>query len=69
MTHLEKLAKSYEVDNFFDYIIEKQYIGAIAYVRELFKKMRVKDRYTFIAYAMEQGEDGIKTVRNILNSL
>lgn len=69
MTHLERLAKSYGVTNFFDYIIEKQYIGAISYVRELFFKMRIKDRYAFIAYAMDNGEYGRKAVENILKNL
>lgn len=64
---LEKLAKSYEVENFFDYIIESQINGNLSQVRELFNEMSKKDRYAFIAYAQSMGQYGRETVQNILN--
>lgn len=67
MTHLEKLAKSYEVEDFFDYIIESQINGNFSQVRELFNEMTKKDRYAFIAYAQDMGGYGRIAVQNILS--
>lgn len=67
MTHLEKLAKSYEVDNFFDYIIESQINGNFSQVRDLFGELTKKERYAFIAYANDMGQYGRETVQNILS--
>ena len=67
MTHLEKLAKSYEVDDFFDYIIENQINGNFTDVRELFNELTKKERYAFIAYAQDHGQYGREAVQNILN--
>lgn len=64
---LKQLAKSYEVENFFDYIIESYINGNFSQVRELFNEMSKKDRYAFIAYAQDMGEYGRRAVQNILN--
>lgn len=65
MTHLEKLSKSYEVDNFFDYIIESRINGNLSQVRELYREMTGKDRKAFYHYAKEMGEYGEKTLATL----
>ena len=52
MTHLERLAKAYEVENFFDYIISSQMNGNFEQVRELAKKLNRKELVQFCAYAV-----------------
>lgn len=53
MTHLEKLAKAYEVENFFDYIIESQVNGNLNQVKELAKKLKRNELVRFTAYALK----------------
>lgn len=65
MTHLEKLAKSYEVENFFDYIIESQINGNFRQVRKLYCEMTGKDRKAFYHYAKEMGEYGEETLATL----
>lgn len=66
MTHLEKLAKDYEVENFFDYIIESQANGNFSQVRELAKKLKLNELVQFTAYALKYyGEYGRATVANL----
>ena len=55
MTHLDKLAKSYEVDNFFDYIIESYLNGNFTQVKELAKKLKRAEFAQFCWYAIEYG--------------
>lgn len=66
MTHLERLAKSYEVENFFDYIINSQANGNHQQVRELAKKLKRNELVRFTAYALKYfGEYGRATVANL----
>ena len=66
MTHLEKLAKDYEVENFFDYIIESQANGNFSQVRELAKDLKRNELVRFTAYALKYyGEYGRATVANL----
>ena len=66
MTHLEKLAQDYEVENFFDYIIESQANGNFSQVRELANKLKRKELVRFTAYALKYyGEYGRATVANL----
>lgn len=58
MTHLERLAKSYEVENFFDYIIESQANGNLSQVRELAKELNRKELVMFCAYALSDEYGG-----------
>lgn len=66
MTHLEKLANDYEVENFFDYIIESQANGNFSQVRELAKELKRNELVRFTAYALKYyGEYGRATVANL----
>lgn len=66
MTHLEKLAKDYEVENFFDYIIESQANGNFSQVRELAKKLKRNEHVRFTAYALKYYDEyGRATVANL----
>ena len=66
MTHLEKLANDYEVENFFDYIIESQANGNFIQVRELAKELKRNELVRFTAYALKYyGEYGRATVANL----
>lgn len=66
MTHLEKLAKDYEVENFFDYIIESQANGNFSQVRELAKELKRNELVRFTVYALKYyGEYGHATVANL----
>lgn len=66
MTHLERLAKAYEVENFFDYIIESQVNGNFNQVKELAKKLKRNELVHFTAYALKYwGEYGRATVANL----
>ena len=66
MTHLEKLAKDNEVENFFDYIIESQANGNFSQVRELAKELKRNELVRFTAYALKYyGEYGRATVANL----
>lgn len=55
MTHLERLAKNYEVENFFDYIIESQMNGNLEQVRELAKKLKRNELVWFVSYCHTSG--------------
>lgn len=50
MTHLERLAKAYEVENYFDYIITSQMNGNFEQVRELAKKLKRNELVQFVSY-------------------
>lgn len=66
MTHLERLAKAYEVENFFDYIINSQANGNFSQVREFAKKLKRNELVQFTAYALKYyGEYGRATVANL----
>ena len=66
MTHLEKLAKAYEVEDFFDYIILSQANGNISQVRELAKKLKRNELVRFTAYALKYYDEyGRATVANL----
>lgn len=66
MTHLERLAKAYEVDNFFEYIIESQANGNFNQVKELAKKLKRNELVQFTVYALKYyGEYGSATVANL----
>lgn len=66
MTHLERLAKAYEVKNFFDYIIESQVNGNFSQVRELAKKLKRNELVRFTAYALTYYDKyGRATVANL----
>lgn len=66
MTHLERLAKAYEVENFFDYIIESQMNGHIEQVRELAKKLKRNELVWFISYCHTCGSRyGIATAATL----
>ena len=64
MTHLEKLAKSYEVENYFDYIIESQMNGNFEQVRELAKRLKRNELVRFCAYACADivGREAMRTL-------
>lgn len=68
MTHLERLAKSYEVDNFFEYIVESQINGNISQVRELAKKLKRNELVMFCNYALSgfYGKYGREAVRTLM---
>lgn len=69
MTHLEKLAKDYEVENFFDYIIESQANGNFSQVRELAKELKRKELMEFALYAtIEGGVYGYEAIRALAES-
>lgn len=51
MTHLERLAKAYGVENYFDYIISSQMNGNFEQVRELAKKLKRNELVRFCVYA------------------
>lgn len=55
MTHLEKLEKEYEVDSFFDYIIESYVNGLNSQVKELSCLLTRKELLEFIDYLNEIG--------------
>lgn len=55
MTHLERLAKAYEVENFFDCIIESYINGNRDQVIELAKKLKRNELVNFVWYALEYG--------------
>ena len=66
MTHLERLAKAYEVENFFDYIIQSQVNGHFSQVRELAKKLKRNELVRFTAYALKYYDKyGRATVANL----
>lgn len=50
MTHLEKLAKYYGVESYFDYIIASQMNGNFEQVRELAKKLKRNELVQFVSY-------------------
>ena len=64
MTHLEKLAKYYGVENFFDYIITSQMNGNFEQVRELAKKLKRNELVHFCAYACANivGREAMRTL-------
>lgn len=52
MTHLEKLAKKYECENFFELIIEKQLLGYPEWVRKYASELTRQELVLFCAYAL-----------------
>lgn len=67
MTHLEKLAKAYEVENFFDYIIESQATGNFKQVRDLARELDADERKMLVDYCVECGCYGMEALRNIIS--
>lgn len=65
MTHLEKLAKSYGVENYFDYIITSQMNGHFDQVRELAKKLKRNELVQFCAYAVGRSY-GLEAMRTLM---
>lgn len=56
MTHLERLAKAYEVGGFFDYLIESYVNGNFSQVRDLAKKLKRNELVEFINYCHSVGD-------------
>lgn len=70
MTHLEKLAKEYEADNYFDYIIESQANGNFSQVRKLAKRLKRNELAMFCMYALMEygGKEAQDTVVTLSKS-
>lgn len=63
--HLKELAESYEVGNFYDYIIENQANGNFSQVCELFFELTPDERNDFYDYAKNNtpyGPEAIETI-------
>lgn len=54
--NLKSLEKLYEVDSFFDYIIQSVYEGHHAQAKELYNEMKPTDQKQFILQAVENQE-------------
>lgn len=73
MTHLQKLAKSYELEvndySFFDYIIETLANGNFSSIPELVRKLTRKEYGQLIGYCYKYGGQYGKKLINYLNRL
>lgn len=73
MTHLQRLAKSYELEvndySFFDYIIETLVNGNFSSIPELVRKLTRKEYGQLISYCYEYGGLYGQKLINYLNRL
>lgn len=53
LTHLERLAKSYEVENYLDYILETLLNGNFSEIEGLTKQLKRNELVELTAYAMQ----------------
>lgn len=53
LTHLERLAKSYEVENYLDYILETLLNGNFSEIEWLTKQLKRNELVELTAYAMQ----------------
>lgn len=71
MTHLQRLAKSYELEvndySFFDYIIETLANGNFSSIPELVRKLTRKEYGQLISYCYEYGGQYGQKLINYLN--
>lgn len=64
-SHLKELAESYEVENFYDYIIETQANGNFSQVCELFFELNPEERNAFYDYAKVNAPYGPEAIETI----